>query len=366
MNRKSVVREIFTVWLSANLVLSACSLAQAQQTAVPSHPVAAQGVPLKRVVISAPAASKATVVTAPKSQGSTTDSVLAMVQAGISDDLIVTRLRKEDRPMDLSTDELISLKKAKVSDAVVKMMLDPRAEITNSIPIAAPSPAPAPPLIVQAPMLAGMPVANSSGATPASGASSAADLNDPSAPHDSGIYLLTKDRDGKPEMVVLERAGYQGSKTGGFFTSQLTYGIKKIKTKAIIPGPRASIRTGDPSATFYFYFDDKAAGLGKSFFGGAVSNPNQFALLRLEVGKSNRETMIGAINAFGASTGTDEKRMVGFKAERLRAGLYKVVPNVPLEPGEYCFLASAGAYGTNAAGAAGAVDIFDFAVTPKD
>lgn len=72
----------------------------------------------------------------------------------------------------------------------------------------------------------------------------------------------------------------------------LTGGLKKAKTKAVIAGPRASIRA-EGSPVFYFYFDDKAAGLGKSYFGIAnVSNPNQFALIKLEVAKSNRETVI--------------------------------------------------------------------------
>ena len=43
-------------------------------------------------------------------------------------------------------------------------------------------------------------------------------------------------------MIVLERAAYQGAKTGGMFQSAMTYGIVKAKTKAVIPGPHASIR----------------------------------------------------------------------------------------------------------------------------
>jgi hypothetical protein len=79
-------------------------------------------------------------------------------------------------------------------------------------------------------------------------------------PHDSGIYRYTKDRDGKPQMIVLERASYQGAKTGGMFASAMTYGIVKTKTKAVIPGQHAGIKVSDPSSVFYFYFDDKQAG----------------------------------------------------------------------------------------------------------
>ena len=54
--------------------------------------------------------------------------------------------------------------------------------------------------------------------------------------------------------------------------------------------------------------------------------------------------------------------MIGIKSERLRAGLYKVTMNVPLQVGEYCFLASSGALGAYGAGAGGAGDLFDFGV----
>jgi len=206
-----------------------------------------------------------------------------------------------------------------------------------------------------------------SGATPAPGSTSTADPNDPLTPHDSGIYLYTKDRDGKPQMVLLERAAYTGAKTGGLFASAVTYGIAKVKTKAQIPGLHASIRVGDPSPVFYFYFEDKQAGLDRtSMFGvGNLSNPNQFALLKLETSKSFRETTIGEFNSFGASSGSDSKAMIQFKSERLRNGLYKVVVD-GMKSGEYCFLAAGPSLGASRAGAYGAVasaaDIFDFGV----
>ena len=207
--------------------------------------------------------------------------------------------------------------------------------------------------------------AQASGATPAVGTNANGDPNDPTMPHDSGIYLYTKDRDGKPKMVVLERAAYTGAKTGGALGSALTYGIKKDKTKAVIAGAKAQIRVQDQSPIFYFYFDDKQAGLGKTYFGvGNLSNPNQFALLKLEVKGQNRETTIGAYSSLGSSSGEDTKAMVQFKSERIRPGLYKVSVD-SISQGEYCFLASGGVpvatgpYGGMATNTNSA-DIFDF------
>jgi len=364
MNRKSAALIAFpkmSIPIALVLAATVVNVAKAQSAAPPAPPATrtvAQNNPPRKIAAVSVASSKPPVVATPQSNVLTVGNILSMAQAGLSDDLILARLRKENQSMDLSTEDLISLKRANVSDRVIRVMMDPNAAIS-----APPAPIPAaPPAIVaaSAPIVAGLPVMNPSGATPNAGSMAPADTNDPLTPHDSGIYLYTKDRDGKPQMTVLERAAYQGSKTGGIFASAMTYGIKKIKSRAVIPGSRASIRVAEQAPVFYFYFDDKAAGLGKSYFGvNNLSNPNQFALLKLEVTKSNRETVIGQVGAFSASSGTDAKALVTFKSERLRAGLYKVVVD-GLQPGEYCFLASSGSLGAYGAGAAGAVDIFDF------
>jgi hypothetical protein len=268
----------------------------------------------------------------------TNDSVIKMVKAGLSADVIVSMVKTQPAKYTLTADALIGLKSAGVPDKVVAAMIERNSGGGG--------------------IVSGLPQA--SGATPAAGSVATGDPNDPLSPHDSGIYMYAKDRNGEYKLTELEQANYQGSKTGGLIGSALTYGIKKVKVKAAIPGQHASIRTPDTQPVFYFYFEDKAAGLGKGGF-GSVSNPNQFALVKLDVTKTSRETTIGETGITGASSGTDEKAMVTFKSEKLRSGMYKVTPNVAMEAGEYCFLASFG----SAAGAAAAAQIFDFGVTPN-
>jgi hypothetical protein len=41
----------------------------------------------------------------------------------------------------------------------------------------------------------------------------------------------------------------------------MTYGIAKVKWKAVVRNPRANVRVSDPSAVFYFYFEETNAGL---------------------------------------------------------------------------------------------------------
>jgi hypothetical protein len=166
---------------------------------------------------------------------------------------------------------------------------------------------------------------------------------------------------------MLERAAYQGTKSGGFFTSAITYGAVKAKMKAILPGKAASIRTAQGKPVFYFYFEDKSAGLGRGgfFSGGNISNPNQFALLKLNVEKHDRSTEIGEFSIWGGSSGSQEKSMIAFKAERLAPGLYKVQIDKELQSGEYCLVATSGVAGAYGAGATFAHDLFDFGVDTK-
>jgi len=293
---------------------------------------------------------------AASSSALTVADVVSMLKAGLSENVVIAKLRKANRAFDLSAAEMVDLKKSGVSDAVLGVMIDPTAPIAPaSVPIS----------------LTGAPRA--SGATPDAGVSEAAiaaNLNNPDAAHDSGIYLLA-DKDGAKTMTLLERAAYQGAKTGGMFVSGLTYGAKKAKTKAVIPGPRASIRAKGGQPTFYFYFEEKSAGLGKSGFGTqTVSNPNQFALVELEAKKNNRETVIGEFSIWGASSGNNQKSMIPFKSEKLRPGVYRVTPTAPLKPGEYCFLGAPTGPMVAAPMMAGmsqnATDIFDFGVNPTD
>lgn len=226
----------------------------------------------------------------------TTNDVIAMKQAGLSDDLVIAKIKASNNPANLSTDELISLKKQNISDAVIKALMDPNNVSATTT-------------------TAGAAIANRllnvnpSGATPETGSPALGNPDDPMMPHDSGIYILSADSSGKERMVMLERAAYQGTKTGGFFASAMTYGAVKAKTKAILPGSAASIRIKQAKPVFYFYFEDKAAGLGRGgfFAGGSISNPNQFALLKLNVEKHNRSTEIGAFSMWGASSGSQEK-----------------------------------------------------------
>jgi len=101
--------------------------------------------------ISGTAPASTTAGTAPPA-GLTVDGVISLISAGISDDLIIAKIRKSGQMFDLSTDDMVRLKKAGASDAVMKAMMTAApapappstAPAAPSDPVAAPSAAVAP------------------------------------------------------------------------------------------------------------------------------------------------------------------------------------------------------------------------------
>jgi hypothetical protein len=254
------------------------------------------------------------------------DAVIKLVKAGLSDDLIVSTVSASAGAYDISADGLIALKSAGVSDKVVAAIVAKAS---------APAPAPA-----AAPTVAAALVVP--------------DPDDPAAPHDPGIYLLTTSADGKQKMLFIDRAGAGGEK--------MHRGFSSASMAAQIPGAHASARSVDGKPVFYMYFPSTSdnGGLGGA---GLITSPSQFSLLTLDVKKDHRETAVAKISGFGGmSVGNDTKKTSLFDSVRVRSGVYKVSPKESLKPDEYAFLAS-----SNVAGSAtgGTVVIYDFGVDAK-
>jgi hypothetical protein len=263
----------------------------------------------------------------------TNQTVLDMVNAKLPADLIVTKIQTSPCDFDLSTEALVKLNQASVPSEVIKAMMQK----------------------------------NASGAAPATVAPDPAsaippDPNDPASPHDPGIWAFVSDGR-QQKMVMLEPTVYSEGKSGGVFKSAMTYGIAKVKWKAVVRNAHSNTRINDANAVFYFYFEEKGEGLSHASFGG-TSTPNEFTLLKFDTKSDSRETTVMKANAFGSSTGTDDKANIGFDFEKLRPGVYKVKAKNALAPGEYCFI-SASMGGAFAPGAATANRLFDFSVETR-
>jgi hypothetical protein len=256
----------------------------------------------------------------------TNRSVIELVQDKLPEEVIITKIQTSKTNFDVSTNGLVALNKAGVPASIIKTMMTPA---NNSL----------------------------------SEKAAAGDPNDPLIDHDAGIYIYHKTSGGKRKLDELEPTVYSQGKSGGVFASAMTYGIAKVKWKAVVRSPHAAMSTIDADAVFYFYFEEKGAGLSHSSFG--TSTPNEFTLLRFDVKKAERETIVMQANAFGAQSGSQDKATVQFTFTKLRPGVYKVTPNAPMHPGEYCFL-SAQMGGAFAPGAAAANKLFDFGIVPAE
>ena len=262
----------------------------------------------------------------------TNDEVISLAKAGLNPTLIVGKIRTSKTNFDLSTNSLIALKKAGVSDDIVTAMLEAKS---------------------------GKPI-NSTATVNSSGAASVGalgDPNDPMAKHNYGIYLF-EEKDGVRKMTSVKPSVSAQNRTGGLFTSQLTYGIGKVKTKANLPGRSADLQINQAMPTFYFYLDITSGGMNTS--SGVPSDPKEFTLVRFNQRSDNREVTIGKSNAFGGKGGLSDEYVVQFKADDLGNGIFKISPSVELKKGEYGFyLVNSGNSNTSAGVGA---KFFDFGV----
>lgn len=254
----------------------------------------------------------------------TNADVVKMVKAGLGDAIVIATLRGPKKTkFDLSPDALIGLKAAGVGDAVLAVMLDPASA----------------PAVAAAPALPPAP-------TP--------DPADPASPRESGIYI--DKGTGRPELVLLEPTAFKGGKSGGWLGSAMTMGIKKMKWKAVVQSKSAANRSKNPQPVFFFYFDAKGSSL--SYGSTGASNPTQFVLARMSPSDKGRELVMGEFGALGASSGTREKDTVEFTSVKIAPGIYRVQPQAPIAPGEYCFFRAEGSASMGAVTG----NLFDFGI----
>jgi curli biogenesis system outer membrane secretion channel CsgG len=102
----------------------------------------AQAPPAPKPAPAKPAAAK------PAAAPSPVDSVIQSVKMGLSENLIIKTLQRDNKPMNLTPGYLVKLKNAGVSENIIGVMLDPAsapAPAAAAAPAAAPAPPPPPP-----------------------------------------------------------------------------------------------------------------------------------------------------------------------------------------------------------------------------
>ena len=215
----------------------------------------------------------------------TNDSVIAMKKAGLSDALIIAKIRTSQTKFDTSTNSLITLKGAGLSDGVIEAMVG-HAGPSGSLPAVA-SPAPA-------------------AAGPAAGRES--------------IFHLANGR-----YVELKSAMSSMESNVAFFSSS---------SELVLKGRKAQYRTGEKQPVFYSAWAPNEVPLVKLKPGD--SNDDR-----------NLKISSGGFHPFGGTQkmGIRSQDTIDVDSEKDARGFYKLTPKKPLGPGEYGFVLTFGSVG---------------------
>jgi hypothetical protein len=234
----------------------------------------------------------------------TNDALMAMKKAGLSDTVILAKIRSSQSRFDVSTQALVALKEAGFSDQIIEAVL------THA------GPAPA---VTSPPAMAGVDPRARSGVVPPGSR--------------DGIFHVRGD-----QYVELSAAPA---------SVETNYAVFQTKSELVLKGRKAAYRVADRQPVFL-----------------SVWPPNEAPLVRLKPGDDhddrNLKLSSGSFMPFGGTHkhGVRTQDTIEVESEKDSRGFYRVKPRRPLAPGEYGFILTHGfAMGAGAGG-----KIYDFGV----
>jgi hypothetical protein len=249
-------------------------------------------------------------------------SVMKLVRAGLSEDLIVTTINSSPGQYDTSVNGIIALKKAGATDKEVAAVVLKASGVSAAAPAAMPEP------VNQA---------------SAGSASNVAALGAPPAGVDSiGVYYLDKSGNTWKE-VPAELVNF---KAGGALKHYASAGVLKGDMMGIVGGNRSSLSLKVP-ASFILYVPE-----------GRV--PGEYQLLRLHENADSREFR-AANGGIVHDAGGALRDVVDFTSKKIAPRVYLIEFSEDMDRGEYGFLPpSDAAVGSSIPTAS---KIYSFAVT---
>jgi hypothetical protein len=253
----------------------------------------------------------------------TNQDVISMVEMGLSEDVIITKIRGTAAAdpgalgFDTGIDGLKALKDAKVPDSVIKVMISP-------------GPPPATVVAAAAPMTI--------------------DPNLP--PPEVGVYW----KDGAKFLLIQGRA-LTNMKAGGKAGSMFTYGLRNQHWDGFVEGPTSQNLVKERHPMFYLYVPDG-------------TDSSDFVLIKLNKKGDRREFQLGSFGGIsGGKSGVKRDKEITFQSEHVGIRTYKLTLDADLKPGEYAFFMGtgqtntmSGAKGGNRSGGAATGRIYDFSI----
>jgi hypothetical protein len=250
--------------------------------------------------------------------------VIEMTKLGLSDDVIIAKIRKvydagtDTVSFDTSVDGLKALKAANVSEPVIKVMINPT---------------PAPAQIV------------GGGASPMT-------IDPGLPPPEVGVYWRDAGK-----FVLVQGQTVANAKAGGKAGSMFSYGLRNQHWDATIEGPTSKNVVRDRQPVFYLYVPDGA-------------DSSDYVLLKLNKKGDRREFQIGSFGGItGGKSGVQREKEVQFHAEHLGIRIYRLTLDEALNPGEYGFFMGTGmgntmtaSRGGSRSGGAASGRIWDFTI----
>lgn len=227
------------------------------------------------------------------------DSVIAMKKAGLSDAVILAKIRSSQAKFDTSTQALVALKQAGLPDAVIEAMV---AHAGPSRPGAAPSTA----------------------AVPRGGST-------------------TGPPQGR-EAIFHVRGGQYVEMVPAIASVETNFQVFTSKSELVLKGRKASYRLDDRQPVFF-----------------SAWAPNEAPLVRLKPGDKHDDRNLkfssGAFMPYGGTqkTGVRSEDIIDVESEKDAGGLYRLKPREPLKAGEYGFIITSGFGG-------GGGKIYDFGI----
>lgn len=219
----------------------------------------------------------------------TNDDIVSLVQAGLPQDVVVEKIKTSKTAFDTSTDALVALKKAGVGSEIIRVMVNPAAEVKPAAP-------------------AGSPWANPNAPAPCQvGPGGQASWLTGSSP---AMWYTGADKGDRVELNY-ERGTISHVGFAGFGASLLV--LHPIKASARVAGQAQFLSCLNPTDAPLVHFS-------------------------LDTGSNERNTSVGKITPFHISFHISEDDLVPFKSEKTPEGYYKITPSSPLKSGEYGFV----------------------------